>query len=146
MAASKRFMNWSAVGFTPAGGAPLIPITGVESVSIDDGGSLAKFAGDNDRYNSLIVNDFNEPTITVNAADIAALQQMPTGTSGTFTATLLDAKNGATPGGGARLFTFLCIVGKNSATGKHRAFGMGTITFEGQSGDGVTNPLSQSAV
>ena len=78
MPATKRFMNWTGVAFTPSGGTAT-PITGVTSVAIDTGGSLAKFSGDGDRYNTTVVNDFNEPVVTVQAADLAAVRANPVG-------------------------------------------------------------------
>ena len=62
MSATKRFMNWTGVSFTPVNGQPTA-ITGVTSVAIESGGSLARFAGDGDRYVTTMVNDFNEPTV-----------------------------------------------------------------------------------
>ena len=62
MSATKRFMNWTGVTFTPVGGSATT-ITGVTSVAIDSGGSLARFSGDGDRYVTTMVNDFNEPIV-----------------------------------------------------------------------------------
>src|ERR1700730_5235317 len=97
MSATKRFMNWTAVSFTPMGGSTTA-ITGVTSVSIDSGGSLARFSGDGDRYNTTVVNDHNEPVVTVHSADLAAIRANPVGIVGTFAATHNDARNGATSG------------------------------------------------
>src|SRR3954463_7074662 len=97
MTASKRFLNWTGVTFTPMNGTPT-PITGVTSIQIDSGGSLVKFSGDGDRYSTTVVNDFNDPTITVQSADLAAVRAFPTGTVGTFTATHNDARNGSGTG------------------------------------------------
>ena len=142
MTTTKRFMNWTGVTFTPNGGSPMT-ITGVTSVSIDSGGSLLKFAGDGDRYNTTVVNDFNEPTITVQSADLAAVRANPVGTLGTFTATHNDARNG--PGSGSITYTLAnAIVATNPVKGSHRQFGQGTLTFASFSADGVTNPLSTS--
>lgn len=143
MSATKRFMNWTGVTFTPVGGSP-VAITGVTSVSIDGGGTLLKFSGDGDRYNTTVVNDFNEPTVTVQAADLAAIRANPVGTVGTFSATHNDAKNG--PGTGAVTYTLSnAVVASNAIKGSHRQFGQGTLTLVAFSGDGVTNPLSASA-
>lgn len=141
MSASKRQMNWSNVSFTPTGGS-VVNITGVMSVKYDDGSSMLKISGDSDRYNSLIVNDFNEPKITVETTDTSALLSLPSGTTGTFVATNNDAKNGS--GSGAITYTFLSIVTGNSVQGKHRAYGMGSLELEGYSIDAQTNPLSTS--
>src|SRR5450759_3125361 len=102
MAATKRFMNWTGVTFTPQNGSPT-PFTGVTSIQIDSGGSLIKFSGDGDRYSTTVVNDFNDPTVTVHSADLAAVRAFPVGTGGTFSATHNDAKNGV--GTGAITYT-----------------------------------------
>lgn len=141
-AATKRFMNWSGVVFTPTGGQPT-PIGGVTSVAIDSGGSLARFSGDGDRYVTTMVNDFNEPTVTIQAADLGALRANPVGTVGTLTATHNDAKNGV--GTGAVTYTLAnAVVASCQVHGAHRQFGQGTIVFAAFSTDGLTNPLSTS--
>ena len=142
MTATKRFMNWSGVTFTPIGGQPTA-IGGVTSVAIESGGSLAKFAGDGDRYVTTMVNDFNEPTVTIQAADLAALRANPVGTVGTLTATHNDARNGT--GSGAITYTMSnAVVAACQVKGAHRQFGQGSITFAAFSTDGVTNPLATS--
>ena len=49
MPATKRHMNWTNVTFTPSGGTSTT-YTGVLSLKIEAGGTLAKFSGDGDRY------------------------------------------------------------------------------------------------
>ena len=142
MSATKRFMNWTSVTFTPLNGNPTT-ITGVSSIQIDSGGSLLKFAGDGDRYNTTVVNDFNDPSIVVNSADLAAVRAFPVGSQGTFTATHNDARNGI--GTGAITYTMTnAVVASNPIQGAHRKFGQGTLTLTSYSVDGVTNPLSSS--
>jgi hypothetical protein len=142
MSATKRFMNWTGVSFTPTGGSSTT-ITGVTSVAIDSGGSLAKFAGDGDRFVTAMVNDFNDPTVTVHAADLSAIRANPVGTVGTLTATHNDAKNGV--GTGAVTYTLTnAVVASCQVQGAHRQFGQGSVTFAAFSTDGVTNPLSTS--
>ncbi|GAC1463653.1 MAG: hypothetical protein NVSMB9_01350 [Isosphaeraceae bacterium] len=140
MPATKRYMNWTGVVFTPMNGAPM-PITGVTSIQIDSGGSLLKFSGDGDRYNTTIVNSFNEPTITIHSADLASVRALPVGMSGTFTATHNDAKNGT----GAGSMTYMlssAVIASNPIHGTHRQFGQGVLTITAYAPDGVTNPLS----
>ena len=135
-------MNWTGVSFTPVGGTPT-PITGVTSIQIDAGGTLLKFSGDGDRYSTTVVNDFNDPTITVNSADLAAVLSYPVGTVGTFIATHNDAKNGT--GTGAITYTLSnAVVASHPVHGSHRQFGQGVLTLAAYSLDGVTNPLSTS--
>jgi hypothetical protein len=142
MPATKRFMNWSGVTFTPLSGSATT-ITGVTSVSIDSGGSLAKFSGDGDRYVTTMVNDFNEPVVTIHSADLASLLANPVGTVGTFTATNNDALNGL--GSGAVTYTIAnAVVAACHVQGAHRQFGQGSLTITAFSSDGVTNPISTS--
>jgi hypothetical protein len=142
MPATKRFMNWTGVTFAPTGGKAT-SITGVTSVSIDSGGSLARFSGDGDRFVTTMVNDFNEPTVTIHSADLAALRANPVGTVGTLTATHNDAQNGV--GIGAITYTLAnAVVAACQVQGAHRQFGQGTVTFGAFSSDGVTNPISTS--
>lgn len=140
MPSTKRFMNWSNVAFTPQGGTPT-PISGVQSVEIDSGGHLLKFSGDGDRYPTTIVHDLSEPTVTVHASDLAAIQAHPVGTVGTLTATHNDARNGSGVGSITYTMTNAVIAG-NPVRGAHRQFGLGTLTLTAFSSDGVTNPLS----
>jgi hypothetical protein len=142
MTATKRFMNWTGVSFTPLSGTPTA-ISGVTSIVIDAGGSLLKFSGDGDRYNTTVVNDFNEPTVRVHSADLAAVHAFPVGTVGTFTATHNDARNGV--GTGAITYTLSnAVIASTPIEGSHRQFGHGTLTLSAFSPDGVTNPLSTS--
>ena len=142
MSATKRFMNWTGVVFTPINGSATT-ITGVTSVSIDSGGSLARFSGDGDRYVTTMVNDFNEPVVTIHSADLSALRANPVGTVGTLSATHNDAKNGV--GTGAVTYTLAnAVVSGYQVQGAHRQFGQGTLTFGAFSSDGVTNPISTS--
>lgn len=142
MSATKRFMNWSGVTFTPLNGSAT-NITGVTSVTIDSGGSLARFAGDGDRYVTTMVNDFNEPIVTIHSADLSALRANPVGTVGTFTATHNDAKNGV--GTGAVTYTLAnAVISACQVQGAHRQFGQGTLTLGAFSSDGITNPISTS--
>ena len=144
MSSTRRFMNWTGVTFTPANGVPA-PITGVSSIHIDSGGSLAKFSGDGDRFNTTVVNDFNDPTITVNSADLGTIRSFPIGTVGTFMATHNDAKNGS--GSGAVTYVMInAVVASNPVHGSHRQFGQGVLTLNSYSLDGVTNPLSTTTV
>jgi hypothetical protein len=139
MAATKRYMNWTGVAFTPTG-STATTITGVTSVLIDPGSHLLKFAGDGDRYSTTIVNDYNDPTVTVHAADLSAIQANPSGTTGTFTATHNDARNGT--GTGAITYTLAnAVISTHMVQGAHRHFGQGTFMVSAYSSDGTTNPL-----
>jgi len=137
--ASKRQMNWSGVGFTPSGGIAQ-PAGGVTEVAIDTGGNLVKFSGDNDRGPTLVVNDFNEPTVMITSADAAWLLGLIPGSVGAVTATHKDAKLAAL---GDIVYTMSpAVVEGPSVRGQHRQVGSGTVKFIGVYADGVTNPIS----
>jgi hypothetical protein len=142
MSATNRFMNWTGVTFTPLSGSSTT-ITGVTSVTVDSGGSVARFAGDGDRFVTTMVNDFNDPVVTIHAADLGSLQANPVGTVGTLTATHNDARNGAATG--AITYTVSnAVVAACQIHGAHRQFGQGSLTIGAFSSDGVTNPISTS--
>lgn len=141
MVATKRQMNWTAVGFTPTAGS-LSTCTGVTQVAIGTGGSLIKFSADADRFPTLVVNDFNDPSMSITTADLNWLLSIPPGTRGSATATHKDAK-GAT--GGNMVYTLSnAVMEAPQVGGQHRQIGSGTGTFYAESTDGTTNPLSFS--
>ncbi len=140
MPASKRFMNWSGVTFTPQGGQPL-SITGVTAIEIDTNGQLLKFSGDGDKFYTTVVTDVMDPTVTIHTADLAAIRATPLGSLGSLSATFNDARNGN--GTGAITYTLSnAVVASGAVRGTHRQFGHGTIVFSSYSSDGITNPLS----
>src|SRR5262249_45178829 len=129
-------LNWNSVAFA---GTSLSRVT---SVMFDQGGELIEFSGDNDRYPTVIVNNVSRPRCTVTSGDVAALMNIAPGSSGTFTATQLDAKGAS---GGAIAYTLANAVHESSSdTGSWGQFASGTATFRAFSSDGATNPLSFS--
>lgn len=139
MAATKRQMNWTGVGFTPGSGSASTA-TGVTQVAVKSGANLLKFSGDGDRGPSTVVNDYNEPSMQVTTADQAWLMSLVPGTQGSATATHNDAK-GAT-GGGIVYVLSPCVVESPDGGGQHRQIGSGMVNFVGVFPDGVTSPLA----
>lgn len=143
MSATTRQVNWTAVGFTPSGGS-LTTITGVTSVDIERGGKLTTFSGDGNLFPTTIVNTMNNPSVTVEAADVATVTGFVPGTVGTFTATFKDAK-GAT--GGDIVYTLInAVIADDKTKGAHQQFGMATLSIQAYSSDGTTSPLSFTRV
>lgn len=139
MAATGVQLNWTAVGFTPSGGS-LTTFTKVTSVEINPGGSLIAFAGDNDRFPTVIANAMNSPSATVTGGNIAQFQGLAPGTTGAFAATHKDARGGSN---GDIVYALANAVVQNTpGSGSHGQFGSGSITFQAFSSDGSTNPLS----
>lgn len=115
-------------------------INHIDSVSIDVGGQLLAYAGDNDRYNTVVVNPMNDPSVTINCTNPAALIGIAPGTEGTFTATHKDAKLAV---GGDIIYTVVnCVAPGASTTGAHAQFGTATIQLKAYAIDGATNPVS----
>lgn len=145
MPATRRNVNWYGVGFTPVGGS-LIPITGVTGIDYDPNGNLLKFSGDMDRFNSTVIADFSDPTVTITTADTAAIRSLPFGTRGVLVFTHKDAKNqAATSGPGDITYTFSgAIVMNNPISGQHRQYGTGRLVICAESTDGLTNPMASA--
>lgn len=132
-------LNWTAVGFTPSGGS-LTTFTRVTSVTFTTGGQLMPFAGDDDRFPTVLVNSMNMPSATVTSGNIAQLFGFAPGTRGTLTATHKDARGAS---GGDIVYTLAnAVVATNDASGQHANYGSGTLPFQAFSSDGSTNPLS----
>lgn len=147
MPATKRFMNWTGTKLTVSPSSVIVNITGVTNVQIAGGGSLKKFSGDGDRYNTTVVCDEEDPVITVTTADETAVRTLTPGTRGTFYTVHNDAKNGNSAGGGAIAHTMSnAIVGDYGVGGAHKAYGSNTIVIHGESADGLTNPLASAAL
>jgi hypothetical protein len=134
MAATKLQANWTSVSH---GGTA---ITRVQNVSFSQGGSLASYDADGDRFPTVIVNLLSKPKATLVSGDPAALMAISPGTVAAFSATHKDAKVAA---GGDILYVLANAVAENVDTsGAHAQFGSASISFQAFSSDGTTNPLS----
>jgi hypothetical protein len=134
MAASKIQANWSTVSHAAQA------ITKVTAVTFSQGGALQTFAGDTDRYDTVIVNLMNKPTASITSADIGTLMGIAPGTTGSLTATHKDAKLAS---GGDIIYVLANAVAENAtANGPFGNFGSATLSFRSFSNDGSTNPLS----
>lgn len=134
MAATKLQANWTAVSHNSAS------ITRVNNVTFTQGGQVATYSGDGDKFPTVAVNLMNAPRATVTSSDPAALMAIAPGTTGAFTATHNDAKGAV---GGAIVYTLANAVAENVDTsGAHASFGTASLSLIGVSADGTTNPLS----
>jgi len=142
---SKRHVNWT-VSFTPSGGS-LGAITGVQNCEIAPNGNLLKHSGDADRFPTTVVNDFQDPSVTVTHRDLLAQHALAPGIRGVLVCTHLDAKNLAVATGGGYTATLTnAIIQDNPSGGAHRAYGEGRCMFFAESTDGTTNPLAYAAL
>lgn len=138
MAATKLQAGWTGVQHGSTS------ITKVTAVTFSQGGALQAFAGDNDRYDTVVVNLMNKPTASVTSGDIGTLMGIAPGTTGTLAATHKDAKLASS---GDIVYALANAVAQNAtANGPFGNFGSATLTFMSYSSDGTTNPLSFTRV
>lgn len=138
MAATGLQANWTAVSFATG------TITKVTSVSFDKGGQLVEFAGDVDKYPSLLVSLQSKPRATVASSDIATLMNLSPGAKGVLNATHKDA---AGEEGGDIVYAMSNAVLENvSSNGSYGQIGQATANFRAFAADGVTNPLAFTRV
>jgi hypothetical protein len=144
MAGTNRFMNWTGGVFTPSGGSAIY-LTGVTKCDVAPDVSFVKFKGDLAQYDQAVATPSKSRVITVDLADAHTVLAMIQGNVGVFSITLLDAANGATPGGGGFTVTLNpCVVGKKAASDSHAQFATSSIVFEGYAADGpgIVDPLT----
>lgn len=145
MAASKRMMNVSGGGFTPAGGS-LTAITGISTAGKEHNVEVVFGAGDADYFNSFGVAAGEDPSITINANQAALLDAIAPGSIGVLTFTLNDARNAATTSGGAKIYTISNAIYKGSSiSANHRQLTTVGYQFATFSTDGATSPIAIAA-
>lgn len=148
---SKRHMNWVSTQFVTAATTPVtIPITSVQSIDLDQQVSLKKLSGDGDQFNTTIVRDFGDPQATVHYNDLASAHQLIGGLRGTFSSTHNDSKNLSAVGGGGYTVSLgtggYAVISNTTSGGKHRDFGEAQTMICAESADGLTNPMTFTAL
>ncbi len=126
---TKLFMNWVGVTVTPLGGTA-IAITGVTAVRPMRSNKVVSFFGDNFQYARVKKGVERERGIQISTGDLKTAMQIPEDTPCTITATLLDPRNQANPGGGGILVTLVnAILEKGDGEGENNKFAGGQIVF-----------------
>lgn len=134
MSATNLQANWNTVSFASTA------IAFVQDVKFNRKGSLAMYAADMDRFNTLSVALMTESTATLTSGNEYLLINTAPGTTGIFTATHADAKLQTA---GAIVYTLAnAILEDAGAGGSHGAYGSGQASFRSISADGTTDPLS----
>ena len=146
MSATNRYINFTSVTFTPTGGSGN-NILGVQSISFDENGEIISSGGDAtliDQFKALVRID---PKVTIETTDQQnGIIALAAGQIGQLVFTMNDARNGATSGGGAKIYTVSnAMLEPRKWDGQYRQFGKQTITFQTYSSDGSTNPVSVAA-
>lgn len=145
LVASNRFINVSAVGFTPTGGT-LTAIKGVQNATIQQTATDVSEGGDGDLYNTVGGVVFVDPMVSLEFMNAMALTALAPGAYGTLTFTLNDSANKALTGGGAVIFTIInCYLMPQQIAAQHRQVAKATMNFKTFSVDGQTNPVSTAA-
>lgn len=136
MAATAVQLNWSAVTHNSTS------VTKVTSVTFQQGGQILEFAGDTDRYPTVMTAPMTRPRATVTTADVQRFMppSITPGISGALVATHKDAKLAS---GGDVIYTLNNAVFEDAtAQGQFGQYGSITANFRAFSSDGSTNPLS----
>lgn len=152
LVATNRHINVVGLTITPftgdTAGTPVVH-DGITQLSYDRGGQNESFSGDGDRFPTTIVGVFEEPTISVNGANVSKLHSLTNGTYCTVAWKIPDARNGVAVGGGGFQFTTAAAaaVFKTSQTShQHKTFATGSMNWDLRSLDGSTNPVSFTAL
>ena len=146
MAASNRYLNFAGASFTPAGGSAIL-LDGVTDASFSRDGSVEEFKGDLAVFVQLLAMPTQKRAITISLMDVGIAQTVAMGSRGAFTIKLADAVNGIAAAGGGLSFTMAtCMVVNNDGQGPHAKQAGSTLSFEGYSSDGVTDPLVITAL
>jgi hypothetical protein len=141
MAATNRYRN-NNVTWTPSGGT-VIPLTGIKTVSYDEGNQVLEESADSDAYHTVGTVVLSSPKITVDSIDAMALFATLAGTRGTIAVTLRDHLNGATAGGGAKLITMSnAYLGPRTLNSPYNQLAHQSLTFHSISLDGQTHPVA----
>ena len=116
MAGSGRFMNWLNGQFTPSGGSS-VALVGVTKVDIAPRVDIVTFKADIAQFDQAVATPTKHRIITVDLADAHAVLAIIQGNVGMFSIELLDATNGATPGGGGMTIALTnCVAGQKTAS------------------------------
>jgi hypothetical protein len=139
-------MNWTSTSFVQtAPSASTIAITGVTDVEYARNAGVLKHSGDGDHFVTTLINDFEDPALTITHRDLTASYGIVVGARGTISSVHNDARYGVTTAGGGYTVALVGMVTDNPGGGSHRQFGQGRLAFAGESTDGVTNPMTFTA-
>ena len=145
MTATNRFINLSSVSFTPSGGS-LTNIKGVKSISINPNTSILKESGDADFINTFAGAVSVDWVIDIQFINTGALSAIAPGAVGTLAFTVNDARNGATTGGGAMIYTISnAVYDPGAMNHQHRQMSTASLQMHTYSTDGSTSPVSVAA-
>jgi hypothetical protein len=129
IAATGLYMNWVNVTVTPQGGSA-IDINGVTALTPMRASRQEAFYGDARQFVRLIKNVEKKRSITIMAANVGALSNIPDDTPCTVVATLLDPRNGIATGGGAITITLLnAVLEKDGIEAQNNKYAGGQAVF-----------------
>lgn len=145
MAATGRFVNVTSCSFTPSGGS-LTQIKGVKSVSLNPNVQTLKESADADLFNTFVGVVGLDYVIDIQVLHSAALDAIAPGAIGSLVFTINDARNGATTGQGAKIYTISnAVFEPQSLNAAHRQMATNSYQFGTYSTDGTTNPVAVAA-
>lgn len=143
MAGTNLQMNWGPVAYSNGtNNNNSIVFTRIDSVDINFGGTLLKYSGDLDRYPTVIINNDNNPSMSLRSSDPGTVMTLVPGTTGVIHATHKDAAK--VSGGDVVYIMINAVVESPSTSGSHAQFGTSSLSLQAYSSDGSTTPLSLS--
>lgn len=141
MSATNLFMSWTGCTYNS------VTLLKVTKFAPNRNGSSEAFKGDAAIFDQLIVVPGQKRTFTLTTGDVKAAAAIAVGTDATFVIILNDPKNGVTAAGGAISYTYThAVLVDNPAEGDHAKFASATLSFEAYALDGVTDPLTVTAL
>ena len=148
MPSTNRTINVGPVTWTPAGtGAVAVVLTGIKSVSYDEKIEVVKETADAELFNTVAAAVHFEPTMQVETINPYQLMTTVGGSRGSLVFTIRDAYNGIQAGGGGYTLTMAnAFLETRSQAYKKSAYGTQNLSFGAISSDGVSHPVSVSAL
>jgi hypothetical protein len=143
--ANGRFINTSAVKFTPAGGSAQT-ITKVTSINFDMGGQMISAKGDANLFAVHMARVGSVPTATIETEHMAMINTLD-GAKGAFEFVSEDADAGNTAAGGAVKYAVAnAVITDATRRFPHAQYASGTLRVGCYSTDGSTSPIAVTAV
>lgn len=138
-----RAFNYDTVKFTPLSG-PVVTMDGITSIRHSTNGTTQAFRGDNDRFPTTRVADYQDPSFAISGGNVQQVaMSLGHGNRGTFTYRILDAVNGSTSG--ALTITAIgAMITTPNLNSQHGQYASADLTIATTSADGITNPVSYS--
>lgn len=142
-----KHVNVKTVTFQPGGTGTAIALTGIKDATYDQGIMVIKDSADADLFMSVATAVGYDPGVTLTSNSSFQLLTVVGGTRGTLAFDVPDAYNGVTTGGGGYSVTMTnAIMEKWTQTHGHRKYSGLSLGFTSMAPDGITHPVTITAL